>query len=237
MVLVTGGLAALALAAALDGWTGPAARRLPHRTRAMPTARHWSEVVRAGIERARPSIRRARRDAQLPEALDRLASALRAGVAIGPAVIEVAHELAEPLGAELREVARAIEHGAPVRAALATWSGAADSSPDVQLVAAALTVGAGAGGEVARAVDGVGATLRERHELRAEVQALATQARASAAVLAVTPVLFAVLVATIEPLAIAFLVTTPVGLACLMAGLGLEGLGVWWMARITRSAG
>jgi tight adherence protein B len=134
-------------------------------------------------------------------------------------------------------VPAAIEPGSSVGAAPAAWSASPASSPDVRRVAAAPTLGAGAGGEVARAVDGVAATLRERHELRAEVRALATQARASAAVLAAAPLLFAGLVATLEPHAIAFLVTTPAGLACLASGLGLEILGVGWMARITRSAG
>ena len=236
MVLVTGGIAALAAVLGLAGWARPEPRRPSVRTLGRERARSLGEVVRA-VERTRPSIRRARRDAQLPDAVDRLASALRGGAAIGPALVELADDVADPLGAQLREVARAMERGAPVGAALARWSSSPDSSPDVQLVAAALTMGAGAGGEVARAVDGVGATLRERHELRAEVRALATQARASAAVLAAAPLLFAVLVATLEPHAIAFLVTTPVGLACLVTGIGLEGLGVWWMARITRSAG
>ena len=237
MVLLTGGVAALAVVMALGGWGRPAPRRLPHPAVGARRPRPWREVGRAVIERVAPSIRQARRDAQLPGAIDRLASALRAGTAIGPGLIEVAGDLGEPLGAELREVARAIEHGTAVGAALATWSASPGASPDVRMVAAALTLGAGAGGEVARAVDGVGATLRERHELRAEVRALATQARASAAVLAVAPLLFAGLVATLEPHAIAFLVTTPAGLACLTSGVALEGLGMWWMARITRSAG
>ena len=84
---------------------------------------------------------------------------------------------------------------------------------------------------MARAVDRVAATLRERRELRAEVRALATQARASAGVLAVAPLAFAALVSTIEPGVVGFLVTTPVGLACLAVGLGLDGLGALWMAR------
>ena len=136
--------------------------------------------------------------------------------------------LAEPLGAELEPSPGLIDHGTPVGAALGTWSASTGASADVRMVAAALTLGAGAGGEVARAVDGVAATLRERHELQAEVRALATQARASAAVLA--PLLFAGLVATLEPHAITFLVTTPAGLACLTSG-SAEGLGCGgWLA-------
>ena len=117
------------------------------------------------------------------------------------------------------------------------WAGSDGASRDVRLVAAALTIGAGSGGEVARAVDGVAVTLRERHEVLAEARALATQARASAAVLATAPLVFALLVATVEPDAIAFLFTTPLGVGCLVLGLGLDVAGWLWMARITRSPG
>jgi tight adherence protein B len=234
---VTSRLAAVAVTALLLASTRPSPARLPDATAATspsPLFRAWLVDAR---DRVVPSVRRSRRDRQLPDALDRLASALRAGDVVGPAMVALAQEVADPLGAELRTVAAQIEHGAPVADALAAWSSASDSSADVQMVAAALTIGARAGGEVARAVDGVAATLRERHELRAEVRALATQARASAAVLAGAPLGFAVLVAAVEPRAVGFLLTTPVGLACLIAGVGLDGLGVLWMARITRSVG
>lgn len=80
------------------------------------------------------------------------------------------------------------------------------------------------------------ATLRERRELAGEVRSLAVQARASAAVLALAPLGFAALVATIQPSAIVFLVRTPVGLSCLALGLALQTTGTLWMARITRAA-
>lgn len=230
--------AAMALAVVTLAGRTPAHRTPGHQAVAVP---RWRAVdVAAGavrlLERAQPARRRARRDAQLPDALDRLASALRAGEAVGPALTALATDLPEPLAAELGPVAASIEHGAPVALALAAWAARPGASADVRLVAAALTLGADAGGEVARAVDRVAVTLRERCELQGEVQALATQARASAAVLAVTPLAFGGLIATIEPQVVAFLVTTPVGLACLASGLGLEVLGAAWMARITRSA-
>lgn len=194
------------------------------------------EGLVARLEHIRPERRRGRRDAQLPDALDRLASSLRSGRSVGPALVELAGDVAEPLGSELRVMADSLAHGAAVAVALARWAASPESSADVRLVAAALTLGADAGGEVARAVDRIAATLRERSELHAEVQSLATQARASAGVLALAPLAFAGLVATIEPKAVAFLVTTPIGWACLSAGLGLEAIGATWMARITGRA-
>jgi tight adherence protein B len=235
VVLVTALTAAVLAATAV-------ALALPARaTRADPSAepgrrRAWREVAEPLVDRLLPARRARRRDRQLPDALDRTAAALRAGDSVGAALARVAAAIPAPLGTELLSVARAVRLGTSAADALGAWARQPSSSPDVQLVATALAIGARAGGELARAVDGVAATLRERHELRREVHALATQARASAAVLAVAPLAFAGLVASIEPGAALFLVTEPVGLLCLVGGLGLEAVGAMWMARITRGA-
>lgn len=184
--------------------------------------------------RARTAL--ARRDAQLPEAIERMASSIRGGRSVTAALREVAAAVAPPLGPELRHAVLALDHGADLPLALDAWWRAAAPSPDANLAAAALRLGGQAGGEVARALDRVAATLRERRELRSEVRALATQARASAAVLTMAPPAFAAIVSTVEPDVVGFLVTTPVGIACLAVGLGLDALGALWMARIVREA-
>jgi tight adherence protein B len=177
-----------------------------------------------------------RRDAQLPDSLERLASALRAGSSPTTAFVSLAHEAPEPLGAELRVVAAEVEHGAGMAAAVGAWAAHQGASPAVRLAASALSLGVAAGGEVARSMDRVAATLRERRELQAEVHSLATQARASAGVLGMAPLGFTALVSTIEPGMVRFLVTTPIGLLCLAAGLALEVAGILWMARIVAAA-
>jgi tight adherence protein B len=216
-------------------------RPRPARTPDAPAPRVRPTTFRSrraeAIDRVLPGRRDGRRDQQLPDALDRLGSSLRAGKSIGAALAELSMEVPDPLGFELRRLARSIEQGRSVADALAVWSASERASRDVRLVAAALSVGAGAGGEVARAVDGIAATLRERHEVAAEARALATQARASATLLVTAPIVFTAVVATVEPRVIGFLVTTPIGVACLVLGVGLDVMGAAWMARITRGAG
>jgi tight adherence protein B len=86
----------------------------------------------------------------------------------------------------------------------------------------------------ARAVDGVAATLRERLGLSAERRALASQARTSAVVLSAAPVVFAVLLGMGDGAAGRFLLHSPAGWVCIAGGLGLDAVGAWWMARLTR---
>lgn len=176
-----------------------------------------------------------RRDAQLPEFLERLASSIRAGSTPGAAFVAMAQTTPDPLSRELTRVAAEVDHGAALAAALARW-GAGTPSHHVRMAAQSLGLAAECGGEVARSIDRVAATLRERWELRGEVRALATQARASAFVLGVIPIAFTALVASIDPTVWTVLITSPLGLLCLAAGLLLEALGAIWMTRILRSA-
>lgn len=188
------------------------------------------------VDRWRARRLQERRDRQLPEALERMAAATRAGRSLAAAVGEVAHTTAPPLGDELRALAAELDGGLPVEAAVAARTGIGPSSSDRDLALAALALGARAGGEVGRALDRVAATLRERRELRGEARALATQARASAGVLTVAPLAFTVLVSAVEPGAIAFLLTTPAGWGCLGIGLALDAAGALWMARTVERA-
>lgn len=194
--------------------------------RSLPLVRGWL---------ARRATRQ--RDDQLPEALERMAASLRSGRSLSGALAEVAASSRPPLAAELQEAAAAVAHGRSVEDAVTAWAARPGSSREVALAATALSLGGRAGGEVARALDRVAATLRERRELRAEVRALATQARASAGILIVAPPAFAALASSVEPAVAGFLLTTPAGLACLAAGTALDAAGALWMTRIVEDAG
>ncbi|MGE3619259.1 MAG: type II secretion system F family protein [Acidimicrobiia bacterium] len=177
----------------------------------------------------------ARRDADLPAALEVAAAALRSGAALPTAVRDAAAAATGPLAAELAEVVATVDSGTPLGEAVEAWRVRA-GSPVVDLATAALVLAAEAGGPVARALDAVAGSLRERRETAAEAASLATQAKASAAVLAVAPLAFAGLTAMADPEAASFLVGSAAGAACLAGGTALLGLGAAWMARIVRAA-
>lgn len=175
-----------------------------------------------------------RRTAQLPEALDAVAAGLRGGLAL-PAAIAGAAALGAPLGPEFAAIAREVDSGRPLTDAVARWqSGATDAH--TALAGAAITVAATVGGPGARALDGAAASLRDRIGSEAEAAALATQGRASAAVLTLAPLAFALLLSSLDPAAGRFLLGTPVGWLSITIGLALDAIGAWWMARLVRRA-
>lgn len=173
-----------------------------------------------------------RRTAQLPEALDAVGAGLRGGLGLA-AAIEGAASVGPPLGPELARVGREVAAGRPLEAALERWR---TDAPDAStaLAGAALELAAAVGGPGARAVDGAAASLRDRLAAEAETDALATQAKASAAVLTLAPIAFAVLLSTLDPTAGRFLVGTPAGWLCITAGLALDAAGAVWMSALVR---
>jgi tight adherence protein B len=187
----------------------------------------------AGLYAARHR-RSARSDAALPAALELMARALRSGASLPQAVGAAARSCAAPLDAELEAVATEVDAGRPLVDALDRWAARCPTS-SVELAVAALGLAATTGGTPARAVDGVASTLRERHALAREVRALSSQARASAIVIAAAPLAFAVLAGAADGRTSRFLLRTGAGLACLAAGLALDGLAAVWMLRITRA--
>ena len=104
------------------------------------------------------------------------------------------------------------------------------------MAAGALALAATAGGPQARAVDGVADTLRERRAVAAEVRAQSAQARLSALVIGLLPVAFLAWAVVTDRRTAVFLVASPPGWACLVAGIALEAAGALWMRRILRGA-
>lgn len=185
------------------------------------------------VLRARRGTASSASEAALPGALEAVARGLRSGGSLRQALGEAARATPGALGAELRAVVTAAERGTPLVDALDGW-GERCPRGGVRLAVAALCLGAETGGAQARAIDGVAATLRERLAVAGEVRALTSQTRASMLVIAAAPLVFCVFALATDSRTSTFLFRSPVGLACLAAGLTLDVIGAAWMRRLCR---
>jgi tight adherence protein B len=177
-------------------------------------------------------LRRARAvERTLPDVLDAVARSLRSGSSMRQAVEEAGRDHTGPLAADLGRVTSSLHGGAPLADALARWD-RDRAVPGVRLAVAALCLGAETGGASARAIDGVAATLRTNLAIAGEVRALSSQARLSALVIVLAPLAMSVIATSSDGGTARFLLTTPIGIACLAIGLGLDGIGWLWMRRI-----
>jgi len=176
----------------------------------------------------------ARLERALPDVLEATARSLRTGASLRGALAEASEAAPPDLAHDLTTVVHAATHGLGLTAALEEWA-RARAGPGVRLATAAIALGHETGSP-ARALDGVAATLRDRQALEREVRALSSQARISGVVIATAPIGFAVIAIGLDGATATFLLRTPAGLICLLAGLLLDGVAAWWMTRITRSA-
>lgn len=183
---------------------------------------------------ARRRLRRAAAD--VPVLLEAAARSLRAGAGLHAAVADGARAVRGPVADELRDVTTKTARGEPLADALGEWK-QASKVPGARLAVHALSVAADIGGPQAAAIDGVAVTLRQRLAVRAEAWALGAQARMSAFVIALAPIVFGVLASLADPQHAASLLRTPLGLVLLVVGLALDAVGAVWMSRLARIGG
>ncbi len=130
---------------------------------------------------------------QLPEALDLIARALRAGHSLGSGFQLVAKEMADPIGKEFARCYEEQNFGIPLEEALEDMC---DRVPnlDLRFFATAVILQRQTGGDLAEILDKIGHLIRERFKIWGQIQALTGEGRLSGIVLlALPPILFVVM--------------------------------------------
>lgn len=141
----------------------------------------------------RRGVRKKKFAKQLPEALELIARALRAGHSLGSGFHLVASEMADPIRTEFGRCYEEQNLGIPMEDAL---DGLANRVPnlDLRFFATAVILQRQTGGDLAEILDKIGHLIRERFKIWGQVQALTGEGRLSGIVLlALPPALFAVM--------------------------------------------
>jgi tight adherence protein B len=156
---------------------------------------------------------------QLPENLQVLGSALRAGHSLVGALSVVVADAPEPSRSEYQRVIADEQLGIPLEDSLMEVARRMDSK-DLEQVALVAAVGRQTGGNTAEVLDQVTKVVRERFELRRLVKALTAQGRLSNWVLSLLPLALLVVITVINPGYMDPLLDTGTGRALLfLAGL------------------
>jgi len=135
---------------------------------------------------------------QLPDALDLMRSALKAGHGLVSSFTLIADEFPDPIATEFREVAEEVRLGLPMRDALQNLTQRIDN-PDTPLLAVGLLVAQDVGGNLAEVLDNISYTIRERFKLLRDVRVLTTQGRFSGMILTALPFILAAILAAMNP--------------------------------------
>lgn len=217
--------AALLVALAVLAWVRPLESASP-RGSARPAAR-WPSVL--SPLRRRHQV--AADQAAVLEVCDLLAAELAAGRPPG-AALAAARERWPPLGA----VVEAARLGADVPEALRLLAEVRPGAADLRWVAGAWQVAQHSGHGLSAALERTARGLRARRRTRRLVDSELASARATARLVAALPLAVLVMGSGAGSDPWAFLVRTPVGWGCLVGGVGLIGLGLWWIERLADRA-
>lgn len=128
---------------------------------------------------------------QLADTVSLLGASVRAGHSLLQALEQVSKEAPEPSGSAFAQVVREIGLGAAQEEALDRLA-ARFPSEDLDLIVTATNVQHQVGGSLARVLDDIATTLRERMRIEGDITALTAQQRYSAYVLALLPVFVAI---------------------------------------------
>jgi tight adherence protein B len=134
---------------------------------------------------------------QLPDTMSLMSNALRSGMSLLQAMDLVAREAAPPMSEEFARVVREIGLGLAPEDALRHLSRRIQSE-DLRLLVAAINVQHEVGGNLAGLLDSIADTIRERVQLKGEVRTLTTQQRVSGYILALMPVIAALLLVLVN---------------------------------------
>jgi len=183
-------------------------------------------------------LRRRRRrfgkfEEQLPEAIDLLVSALRAGHSLMTAIGFLGQEPRQPLSGEFRMCFEEQNYGVELRTAL-TNLGTRMAVNDLQIFIAAVLIQKESGGTLAEVLEKVATTARERFRLRKQVQVHTAQGRMTGWILSILPVALGFAMYLVHPEGVSVLWTNPIGLKLLYTAIVMNVLGALAIRKIVR---
>jgi tight adherence protein B len=164
-------------------------------------------------------------EALLPEAVDLMARALRAGHAVASVLEMVGREVAEPVASEFRTVYEEQILGLPLREAVLNL---AERVPrdDMRFLATAILVQKETGGNLAEILDKTAAVMRERVRLRGQLRIYTAQGRVTGWILCCLPFILFALIGLVNPDYEKLLFTDPLGIHLVYFGLFMMAAGI-----------
>jgi tight adherence protein B len=205
-------------------------------------SRWWLVTITAGLlglvlpyfqvmrERAK---RFARFEEQMPDAIDMIQRALKAGHPFGHCLKIVAEDMDEPIAREFEMTFSDLSYGNDPRRALL---GLLQRVPSVSVTAliTAVMVQRETGGNLAENLAKISSVIRGRFRFQRRVRTLSAEGRLSGWILALMPMtLFAVLW-LIQPDYVARLTDHPKGPSLIGAAIGWGAIGMYWIRCLVR---
>lgn len=179
----------------------------------------------------RRSKRLRRMEQQLPDTLDLIGRALRAGHALPSGLQMVGDEMPDPIAREFRITHDEINFGVSMQQALTNLSERVPST-DVRYFVVAVLIQREAGGNLTELLDNLSKLIRNRLKFHGKIKVLTTEGRMSAWVLGLLPFVLAGLLNFANHDFISILWTDPTGIKITSVVLGMMAVGATWLYKL-----
>ncbi|OXT01806.1 pilus assembly protein [Notoacmeibacter marinus] len=188
-----------------------------------------------GLPRWYVSWQRGRRIKQFldrfADALEVIARGVRSGLPLPDCVHLIAAEAPEPVKGEFRRVIERMNVGLSLPEAIAKMPETMPC-PEANFFGIVIQIQAQAGGNLSEAIGNLATVLRDRKKMKAKVQALSMEAKASAYIIGSLPIIVAVLIFMISPGYIMPLFTDPTGHMALAVAAVMMAMGIFVMKKM-----
>jgi tight adherence protein B len=168
---------------------------------------------------------------QLPDALELVSRALKAGHAFTGGLRMVAEEFEDPVGPEFGKAVDEINFGMAVPDALTNLTQRVDCE-DLKFFAVSVIVQRETGGNLSEILEGLGRLMRERFKFQGRVRILSAEGRMSAMVLVAMPFCVVGILSIINPEYMQVLFSDPLGTYLIITALTMMGIGSYVIKKL-----
>jgi tight adherence protein B len=170
-------------------------------------------------------------EASLPEAIDLLGRAIRAGHPLAAGFKMVADELEDPIGTEFQRTFEEQRFGLPFDDAMIALADRV-VLVDVRILVTAILIQREVGGNLAEVLDNLATVIRARFQIRRQLRVYTAQGRFSGYTLGVLPIIVGFLIYLLNPGYMQLLFTHPIGKMLVFLAVVMQIVGFLWIRKI-----
>jgi tight adherence protein B len=169
----------------------------------------------------------------LPESIDLVGRALRAGHPLTAGFKMAADDGSEPVAGEFRRVFEEQRFGLPLEDSLLGMTDRINLV-DVRILATAIMIQREVGGNLAEILDNLSAVVRARFTIRRQLRVYTAQGRMTGYLLAALPIILFSVLYLLNPAYMSILFTDPIGRILVIIALSMQFIGFLWIRKIIK---
>ena len=169
----------------------------------------------------------------LPESIDLVGRALRAGHPLSAGFKMAADDGPEPVAGEFRRVFEEQRFGLPLQDSLLALADRINLV-DVRILVTAILIQREVGGNLAEILDNLAAVVRARFTIRRQIRVYTAQGRMTGYLLSVLPLIIFLILYMLNAEYMSILFTDPIGKILIAVAISMQLMGFLWIRKIIK---